>query len=805
MMDNWHKMRKAIVPGHAQKDAEKLLDSYGLDYDPAQWPFILSQLVGGILRPTEFDVMPEGLMDVKVHLHINEPFINKQIDLPPQLLDLLLMGGAWEDLLTTCLSSPGAEVDVTTDDRLPFIAFPNEDRPDMTEPDEKVFFFRADLHGQSQVIMVYVGRLDFEWFYRNECTTGEVSRLQLLVSRYQPRIRSPWVQLVPGSQLFLRMNASSDDGEFAPQVHNQESNRPKPELVDMNDVLHRPHLFQGTEEYLPRDSRNPTATYWRQSKLDPKGYVSLPQIGPHQPGFFHRPRGSPSLVSATLDPTTAQCLKPWYKVVQEGMFEVEIVSEMVNISGRPEDFATCLKRSLNFLHNISDYSPDYSSQFEDPQTLCSQVYKVLYRIIEHVLFNANRRLQYSTVFDDNWVTVSKGSKGQASSNAVFLLPYPGGRAQMVAKAEIVVTGNCLVRMAISLMEVSTCGPFHSHPTTENTLHLEMFGAPGVTMLRECINSVSSGDSKEETRNTRLNLTDQRVVEVDPKRKNDWPTKSDQGDMRNFEETVKVLLTAVTGKACHVRTSQQPTAERLSSELGYVVRQRVVFTAMFSGETSQEIFVALDRVLKDRSRRPHWPQGRLGRMTPHAVELTMKVSSGQDSSWPSERQSNSFGLETIAIHYMGENNLYIGKCKNLLHMFAYGGNVLLSSTEGSHWERYFYLEIWDKLDIHVLDLVRFLSLIMGSSALDCAVQRTNEPNKLIWAGEVKGEQSVPDKRIRISMFPEKHRHSGCGKGGRGEELAFPLLTLEIQVDLDDMALAPVCFKFSQTSSIFGSEF
>ena len=59
MMDNWHKMRKAIVPGHAEEDAEKLLHSYGLDYDPAEWPYIASQLVKGILGPTEFDVMPE--------------------------------------------------------------------------------------------------------------------------------------------------------------------------------------------------------------------------------------------------------------------------------------------------------------------------------------------------------------------------------------------------------------------------------------------------------------------------------------------------------------------------------------------------------------------------------------------------------------------------------------------------------------------------------------------------------------------------------------------------------------------------
>ena len=86
MMDKWHRLRKAIDMGHAEKDAEKLLHSYDLDYARAEWPNLASQIVDCILRPSAFDEMPNKLSDVEVHLHINEQYINKQIDLPPGIL-----------------------------------------------------------------------------------------------------------------------------------------------------------------------------------------------------------------------------------------------------------------------------------------------------------------------------------------------------------------------------------------------------------------------------------------------------------------------------------------------------------------------------------------------------------------------------------------------------------------------------------------------------------------------------------------------------------------------------------------------
>ena len=776
LMVEWHKLQGAIDLDRAINEVDALLESHDPGYTAAKFNVLASQLAKAILRPSTFHEMPKDYSDVDSHLHSNKQYINQQIDLHPDLLELLLEPGAWEELLTTCLSSPEKEADVRTDDSLPIIKFPNEERSDGTQPNDNVFFFRAG----GQVFMVFAGRLDYQWFNVHELTTGEVSRLRLLVSRFQPKVRGPWVELVPGSLIQLR-NVARDDGvvdqgsDIPPQVHDQGSDKHEPQVVSQSLVLDMKCRYLETDEYRPRDSQHPAKTYWRD-RNDVEGTLWRPHRGPQQPGFFYTPSVR-ALVFATVDPLTVQSLERWCKVVK-GEVEVEIVSEMVNMNGVAADFGTCFMESLNVLN--SNY---------DPQSVCSQVYKEMYRILEHVLYNANRRLQYREAFDENWVTVSKG-RTRNESRAVFLFPYPGpGRSQMVAKAYIVSTENGLVRMFVSFTEVGDCGPFHSNPTPADILRLEILGAHGVTMLRKCIESVSSGASKEETMNTRLNISTKRVVEVDPKRKHVWPDKTDEGDVRNFNRIIELLIPAGTLQPFFVRISQQPTAERLSSlQSYYVVAQSVEFMARLPGVTS-ELFIAIQRVWTERRRRPHWPQGRLGPMKPDDVELKIKVSTGDDASWPLKGQHNFFGLPSIATNYMMQNNLYLGKCKPLLTMFTFGGNVLLSCTEGSHWERYYYLEIWDKLDIHVLDLVRFLSLIMGSSAFDCAMQRTNEPKRVIWIGTVKGEGSVPDKRIRISMFPEKHRHSGCGNG---EELKLPLLTLEIQVDLDDMALAPVCF-------------
>ena len=352
----------------AINEVDALLESHDPGYTAAKFNVLASQLAKAILRPSTFHEMPKDYSDVDSHLHSNKQYINQQIDLHPDLLELLLEPGAWEELLTTCLSSPEKEADVRTDDSLPIIEFPNEERSDGTQPNDNVFFFRAG----GQVFMVFAGRVDYQLLNVHELTTGEVSRLRLLVSRFQPKVRGPWVELVPGSLIQLR-NVARDDGvvdqgsDIPPQVHDQGSDKHEPQVVSQSLVLDMKCRYLETNEYRPRDSQHPAKTYWRD-RNDVEGTLWRPHRGPQQPGFFYTPS------------VRASC---------------------------------CFMESLNVLN--SNY---------DPQSVCSQVYKEMYRILEHVLYNANRRLQYREAFDENWVTVSKG-RTRNESRAVFLFPYPG--------------------------------------------------------------------------------------------------------------------------------------------------------------------------------------------------------------------------------------------------------------------------------------------------------------------------------------------------------------------------------------------
>jgi hypothetical protein len=128
-------------------------------------------------------------------------------------------------------------------------------------------------------------------------------------------------------------------------------------------------------------------------------------------------------------------------------------------------------------------------------------------------------------------------------------------------------------------------------------------------------------------------------------------------------------------------------------------------------------------------------------------------------------------------------------------------------EGSHWERCFYLERWDTLDIHIVDFMRFLSFITGGSLVKFESKSRNTPTKLVWTGKVDGDEMVPSKNIRILMYPEKYCHSGCGTPGYpgSEKSKYHLLTINVQVEVeaesDQLGSESQMPVFSRTSFFF----
>jgi hypothetical protein len=108
-------------------------------------------------------------------------------------------------------------------------------------------------------------------------------------------------------------------------------------------------------------------------------------------------------------------------------------------------------------------------------------------------------------------------------------------------------------------------------------------------------------------------------------------------------------------------------------------------------------------------------------------------------------------------------------------------------------------------------MRFLGFITGGSLVEFALQSRNTPQKLVWTGKVDGDEMVPPKNIRISMYPEKYRHSGCGgtPGFPGsEKIKYHLLTLNVQVEVvaesDQLGSESGLLVFPRTSFFFAFE-
>lgn len=786
----WHKLRNGFRNpanlGAAEGSVNTLLKSYYEDYDPERFPNLAHQLVKTCTRPCTFDRKPEDYEDVNLLLHEHQKHIAEKIDLPPELFEeILSTSDFWEELLSTCYSSPdiGNVMDITPDNDLPIISFPNEVRADGTQPNDTAFLYRAC----SQVIMVFAGRTDYQWFNPVELSTGEVSRLRLLVFRHQPRL--PWVKVGPGMSVQISSVASDDEYESESDVSDEIESEKDYEWIEVDPrELVR---CQETQEYLPRGSQHPTRTFWRD-RDDENGVLWLPPRGSARPGFYHKNETVLVSVSEVDESGDAKvrCLLPWCEVLA-GNCEVEIEHER---------WVALFKATLRENSN---------GQFHDPQSLSSRVYRMFYKFIEQMLYESGRRVKYAEAFDANWASISKG-QSPSEASAVFLYPYDSTRSQMVAKAKIVATENDLVRMFVTFSEVGETGAYFSDPKPEDFLRMEIFGPQGVKLLRKCIERVTTGRSQEEEFETRF-FRSPISIDVNHKKKPQVPDPSDEGDMRNFKEITGLLITAVNNSQCDLRITTSPSSKRVSTNTAnpyYVVEQRIELTARACFSKS-EISVDIIRILTERKRRPQYSHNNLGPIKATDIKLSIKVRSIDDSAWPV--QDKHGGVEYLANRYLIANNIFMGQCRNLLQAFINGGNALLSCTEGSHWERCFYLERADTLNKHIVDCMRFLGFITGGSLVEFALQSRNTPQKLVWTGKVDGDEMVPPKNIRISMYPEKYRHSGCGgtPGFPGsEKIKYHLLTLNVQVEVvavsDQLGSESGLLVFPRTSFFFAFE-
>ena len=788
MLREWRRLRQRFITpanlGEAELSVNTLFKSIDDTYVPAQFPLLAHQLVKACTRPSLFHRMPTNCEEVNELLHENKKQIARQIDLPPDLLEEILTPGFWEEFLCICYSSPESGNDdvmhITTDDDLPIISFPNVHRADGTQPNDNVFFFRCSFSKAmitcSQVIMVVAGRSDFQWFNLGEQTTGDVSRLRVLVFRFQPRL--PWVEVSTGKSIQYSYEASNDDSDSESDDSDEFESGNDGKFVELD----RPHLFREIGGYIPRDALHPNKTGWR-NRDDANGILWLPSRGPQRPGFYHKlGQNETALVSVSevpeSDDSNIQCLFPLSEVLS-GNIEVEIESERL---------VALFKGTLNDLRLLDDFN----QQFYDPQSLGSLVYRKCYKVLEQMLHESGRRLKYVEAFDKNWATVSKGQTS-SESFVVFLFPYDDFRSLMVANAKIS-TENSLVRMFVSFSEVGkSTQQYDSDPTPKEMLRLEIFGPQGVNLLRKCIERVSTGRSQEEEFETHFFRRSISKVDVDHRNKSHLPDPSDEGDMRNFKESTGLLITAINNSQFDIRISTSPSSKRFSSKSAnqyYVVEQRIELKAN-SCSSKSEISVDITRIWTERKRRPQMIRDRLLPMKANDVHLSIKVRSSDDSVWPV--QGKRSGVEYLVHRYIVDKDIHMGQCSILLNAFINGGNALLSCEEGSHWERSFYLERLITLNILVVDFVRFLSFITGCSSFECELQRSNIPRELVWTGKVEGDETVPSKNIRIEMYPEKYRHSGCG-GHPGfassGNVRYRMLTINVQVDLN-IALARVC--------------
>lgn len=773
VLHEWREARRGFMePDNlelARGSVENLLATLDCDYTAREFPVLASQLLVASTRPCTFDRMPQDCEDVEILLYEYEEFINRQIDLYPELLEKILTPRFWVELFSICFRTPGSDMQIDEDSDLPLISFPNKERTDGTKPDDNVFFIRVD----GQVMMVFAGRADYQWFNLQELSTGTVSRLRVLVLRFQPSL--PWAAISPGR--YIRYSyVASDDDELGPQRHGRESDEFD---APSDQCVHDSHRFDEIVEYLPRDSQHPTQTLWLD-KDDGREIYRLPSRGPKRPGYFYRTFEG-ALVSVSMvrggDAADVQCLKPLSDVVANEKFEVEITSDNIPINGAEAELAAWYKDTLNDLYTLKDFR----GKLGDPQSVSNQVYRIFYKCLEQILYDSGRRLNYIEVFHENWASFKKHPT-LSESSVVFHYPYTPKRSQMVANATIVLAGNNLVRMFVSLSEVGDTGPYYQHTTTDSILRLEILGRSGLTKLRDSVERVSTGESKEEVVDILFKRSTNGVIHVDQKKKPVWPDPSDEGDVRNLQRIMQLVVSAVNCSQFGIRTSQPAASQRLDQESRYVVAQTIEFT-LKSVWMNSEIIVAIRRVFTERRKRPQWHRGHLGPMKGKDVQLTIKVLSGHDSSWPVE--TKYLDLHRIAEEHLPSIDVYTGPAHELIIAFNNGGNAKLSCLEGSHWERYYYLEMWVRLDVHMLDFVRYLSLIAGSSPFDCQLLRSEYQNKLIWAGVVKGEKDVPDRRISISMYPELFRH--CQLRNWNEPKS-PLLTLEFQVSFCDEDIA-----------------
>ena len=754
------------------KEHCKGIDSY---FNPREYPHLFDQLIKAATNPRTIKERPGSHERLWEMLDENKRSVSNQIDIGPALLKAAFSPGFWRGVLSAVY---GGTLPVT-DEQLPLMDEQqnielSDEEPE--RPHNHVFLYRAG----NQAIYVFAGTTDFRWINPRSQSTGSMSRLWLLLMRFQPN--PPW--LSRGNGTYVRVSfrdtgdqtGSDDDSELDSDPGKCPVERYTDDQLDQ--ICPGWKDFHERLEFFPPDARSPS-TLWLNCDDEDDGLWRRLK-GNERPGHHIRTTYGPKIEVRTSegDDFKIESSGSLCTALEYGKFEVD-VSGTLTIDGHSAEIVDWFNHEVYTLHE-NDF---FNSAYDTPPFFC-----IFQKILEQIMHQSKyRQVDYRELFAKGWVSLKLGSNLR-NVEGTFVLPYGPGRKGILFKCLMQETiDRDGVAMTVSSAEFGDSQSCYQQVAPADRLLHEMFGSEGISKFRRAIQTISSGASKMEEFETQFQTTNQSVIEVVQGRKNPASPKTDDvGDVRNFKQIVELLISAET---CPVTvTITRAAASKLLPEARILgIAQNIQLTAKYS-KGAQEFIVDLERILVEDKKRPghhHW----FRRMKPNEVRLKFIVRSGDTSSWPMEPEHKVGGVKDLLDRFLRRNDIYVGREQALLRTFTNGGDVQLTAFNYSHWERCFHLERLETLNIHVLDFLRFLILITGGSPLGCKLQRCKGQGELYWIGEIKGEEGVQDKRVKIAMTSEKFR---CF-GGKTEEVEQPFINLKIRVDLiSDIAVPQVIF-------------
>ena len=766
---------------HSSEGLSELFQDHDACWNRQEFPHLRNQISKGVMRPRTISEMPENHERIWEMVDENSEHIDHNIDIGPTLLKAALSPKFWLEVLAICygntLTVTGEQLPLTKD-QLTLMEEPKnpEDPSEETEgPDNRVFFYRAG----KQAIFVSVGITKYRWLNRRAESTGNMSRLWLLVMRFQPN--PPWLSQSDGTYVRLSyretgdQTGSDDDSELEP-----DSGKCPVEYFtesQLDDMY--PHWRDFHEEFAfyPPDARGPSTL-----RLNCDGGDELWRCikGFERPGTYIRTKNGPVIevgISGCDENPKIESSVSLCTALQDGKFELH-VSGTLTIDGHSAKIVDWLNNEVHNMHERKYFDSAYEPH---------PVFRTFQRILEQVVHEAKwGQVEYKQVFANNWVSLRMGSNPR-EVEGTYVIPYSSGRDGMIFRCSMRETIDGLLVISVSSAEVGTSQSCFQQVTPADGLRFGMIGSEGISKLRGAVQTISKGASKKEEFNILIETTNDGVVEVDTRRKHPAsPKPDDEGDPRNLKGILKAVVSAETGPV-QVTITRQARTKLLSDSSICGVSQDIQFTAKSSQGGQEFIFDILRVFIESKKRRGHVNWMRF--IKPNEVHLTIAVRSGDASSWPMEPEHKVGGVKDILDLFLRQNDIYVGQEYELLHTFTNGGNVQLTALSYSHWERCFHLQRLKTLDNHILAFVRYLILITGGSPLGCELQRCKGQGKLYWTGEFKGEGGVQDKRVEVAMNSENSR---CF-GGETEQVEQPFINLKIRVDLiSDIPVSQVIF-------------